>query len=277
MSKTMSQSGLKIFSEIIRRIFVIINLWIKWVELFIWGKNASITENMKKISPNEKYIEPLKLKFLQTFQEDSTHDWNSNIEEEIKDKEQLSELLKTQNNEFEKKWRARILIENTPRGNIIMFYDLYKQSFSYYCDQAIMPYDVMNAAAMKYVLTFHCRDFFVDSNILPVKQSSPLDDKQENVGNKIVSDSKVTAKYDKKAFAKFKTYNNATKKVGISPEDDKVINCFLHLGASRNWSPIQKKVKPNPLNGFKTDLVPGSNNNNKMSYLDYKNKHKKEQ
>ena len=277
MSKTMSQSGLKIFSESLQRIFIIINLCIKWFAEFVWGKSIPVTEHVKVLSPNEKYIEPLKLKFLQTFQEDSTHDWNSNIEEEIKDKEQLSELLKTQNNEFEKKWRARILIENTPRGNIIMFYDLYKQSFSYYCDQAIMPYDVMNAAAMKYVLTFHCRDFFVDSNILPVKQSSPLDEKQENVGNNIVSDSKVTAKYDKKAFAKFKTYNNATKKVGISPEDDKVINCFLHLGASRNWSPIQKKVKPNPLNGFKTDLVPGSNNNNKMSYLDYKNKHKKDQ
>lgn len=275
MQKPMSQSDLEIFSESIQRIFIIINLWIKWFAVFIWGKNASVAENVKVLSPNEKYIEPLKCKFLQTFQEE--HDWNSNIEYEIKDKDQLKELLKNPNNEFEKKWRARILIENTPRGNVIMFYDLYKQAFSYYCDQARMPYDVMNAAAMKYVLTFHCRDFFVDSNILPVKQSSPLDEKREDGGNKIVSDGNITAKYDKKAFAKFKTYNNATKKVGISPENDKVINCFLHLGASRNWSPIQKKVKPNPLNGFKTDLVPGSNNNNKMSYLDYKNKQKKEQ
>lgn len=273
----MSQSDLKIFSESLQRIFTIIHLFIKWLAMLIWGKKSSDSERVKVLSPNEKYIEPLKLKFLQTFQEDNTHDWNSNIEDEIKDKEQLSELLKNQNNELEKKWRTRILIENTPRGNVIMFYDLYKQAFSYYCDQARMPYDVMNAAAMKYVLTFHCRDFFVDSNVLPVKQSSPLDEKQEDGGNKIVSDSNVTAKYDKKAFAKFKTYNNATKKVGISPENDKVINCFLHLGASRNWSPIPKKVKPNPLNGFKTDLVPGSNNNNKMSYLDYKNKQKKEQ
>jgi hypothetical protein len=193
----------------------------------------------------------------------------------VKDKDQLSELLKDQNNELEKKWRTRILIENTPRGNVIMFYDLYKQGFSYYCDQAIMPYDIMNAVAMKYVLTFHCRDFFVDSSISP----SPVEEKREAEGNKIV-DSKnvnITAKLDKKAFVKFKSYNNATKKAGISPENDKVINCFSHLGASRNWSPVPKKAKPNPLNGFKTDLVPNNTNHNKMSYLDYKNKMKKDQ
>lgn len=249
-------------------------MWFKWIAKIIMGK-VTVTEKVKEVSPNEKYVEPLKIKFLQSFREDEEHDWNSNIEDSIKDKEQLSELLKDKNNELEKKWRTRILIENTPRGNVIMFYDLYKQGFSYYCDQAIMPYDIINAVAMKYVLTFHCRDFFVDSNIVPVSKSET----REAESNKIV-DSKnvnITAKYDKKAFAKFKTYNNATKKVGISTEKDKVINCFSHLGASRNWSPVPKKVKPNPLNGFKTDLIPGSNNNNKMSYLDYKNKLKKDQ
>jgi len=268
MLSAMSQSDLKIFFESIQRIFIIIHLWFKWFAELVCGKSIPVTENVKVLSPNEKYIEPLKLKFLQTVQEDDgdADIWNSNIEDEIKNKETLAELLKNPNNELEKKWRTRILIENTPRGNVIMFYDLYKQAFSYYCDQAIMPYDVMNAAAMKYVMTFHCRDFFVDSNILPAKPVIQSEKREE--------DSNVTAKYDKKAFAKFKTYNNATKKVGISPENDKVINCFLHLGASRNWSPISKKVKPNPLNGFKTDLVPSSNNNNKMSYLDYKNKNK---
>ena len=274
-SIAMSQSDLKIFAESLRRILIIVNLWIKWVARCIWGE---IKEPVKELSPNEKYINPIKTKFLQTFREEDSDsdsdniDWNSNIEDEIKDPSQLAELLKNPNNDLEKKWRSRILIENTPRGNVIMFYDLYKQAFSYYCDQARTPYDIMNAAAMKYVMTFHCRDFFVDSNLVPNQTSSPtsVDEKREDGGNKII-------KQDKQAFVKFKSYNNATKKVGISPEDDKKINCFLHLGASRNWSPVPKKIKPNPINGFNTDLVPGGTNNNKMSYLDYKNKMKKEQ
>jgi hypothetical protein len=246
-------------------------VWIQWISKLVGIQKKTVSEPKKASSPNEKYIESIKTKFLQTFQT-GEEDWNSNIEDVIKDKEKLAELLKTPNNELEKKWKTRILIETTPRGNVIVFYDLYKSAFSYYCDQAIMPYELMNAVAMKYVLTFHCRDFFVDSSILPAAKPVVLsNEKREETPNVT-----TVAKLDTQAFAKFKTYNNATKKAGISAENDKVINCFLYLGASRNWSPILKKGKVNPINGFKTDLVPGSNNKNKMSYLEYKNRYKKD-
>jgi hypothetical protein len=177
----------------------------------------------------------------------------------------MAKILTDPNNEFEKKWRSRVLIENTPRGNVIMFYDIYKRGFSYYCDNAVMPYDIMNAAAMKYVLTFHCRDFFVDSNILPQQPPTGEDTNKDKDTDK---DKKTkTISIDKQAFVKFKTYNTATKKAGVKPEDDKTINCFLHLGGVRNWTPILKKTIPNPLNGFQTDMIPGSK---KLSYLEYK-------
>jgi hypothetical protein len=272
----MTQSDLKTFSNSIQRIFLILNMWFKWIAKIIMGK-ITVTEKVKEVSPIEKYTEPLKIKFLESFREDEEHDWNSNIEDSIKDKELLSELLKDQNNELEKKWRTRILIENTPRGNVIMFYDLYKKGFSYYCDQAIMPYDIMNAAAMKYVVTFWCRDFFVDSNILPkpvvVEKKVIFEETREvDDGSKTkLQNSKIVRDKDKHAFAKFKSYNTATKKAGISKEDDKTINCFLHLGGVRNWSPVLKKVKPNPINGFQTDMVPGAGvANKKLSYLEYK-------
>jgi hypothetical protein len=75
---------------------------------------------------------------------------------------------------------------------------------------------------------------------------------------------------DKQPFAKFKTYNNSTKKNAISKEDDKIINRFLHLGQVRNWNIALKPPKPNPLNGFKTDMIPS---NIKLSYSDYKKLH----
>jgi hypothetical protein len=58
------------------------------------------------------------------------------------------------NTELEKMWRTRILFENTPRGNVIMFYDPYKLGFSFYCDQKIISYDILNAIATKYVRMF---------------------------------------------------------------------------------------------------------------------------
>lgn len=300
IASTMSQTDIYIFAESIRRIFLFIVTWFKFTKNFLLKKQLPVLTKVETVNPIQKYIEPLKTKFLQTFQEEeedilptrslrklsgaaliesSKYNWNSNVNEAMRDKEQFAELMRSPNNELERIWRTRVLIETTPRGNVIMFYDAYKRAFSYYCDQAVMPYEIMNAVAMKYVMTFHCRDFFMDSNVLPSSQKTPLpivSDKQEN-DNGISTSIQKTAKLDKTAFAKFKTYNNATKKVGISQEDDKTINCFLHLGASRNWCPIAKKVKPNPINGFKTDLVPGSNNNNKMSYLEFKNIQKKNQ
>jgi hypothetical protein len=209
----------------------------------------------------ETYAEKSKRAFLNTFEDGNETGWNSNVDDIINDATALSEMLKDTNNEIEKKWKRSVLIEYTPRGNVFMFYDIYKQAFSYYCDQAVMPYELLNAVAMKYVLTFHCRQFFVDSAILPKRCAEesesrpPLDQKQKNADSE-------------SHFAKFKSYNTSIKKVIVSKEDDKIINRFLHLGPVRNWSPVTKQVKFNPINGFKMEMV---SNSSKLSYLEYKN------
>ena len=84
-------------------------------------------------------------------------------------------------NYLEKKWKTRVLIEYTPRGNIIMYYNPYKMGFSYYCDSTGIPYPILNAVAMKFVIMFNCRDFFIDEcfiqnlkNECPLVYDSPL-------------------------------------------------------------------------------------------------------
>ena len=271
----MIQQQIHEFAPSIHRFVLRVLSVFHWIVHF-FGLNKQTTPQIENIvqSPKDKYIESYKTKFLATFREEEEEkedqdQWNSNIDDVMKDATALSEALNDVNNDYEKKWRTRVLIENTPRGNVIMFYDLYKRAFSYYCDQAVMPYDIMNAVAMKYVMVFNCRDLFIDSAVLPPSSQSsenktePANEKQEDTKTK-------TVKLDNKAFAKFKTYNNATKKVGILAKDDKTINCFLHLGGTRNWSPITKKTKPNPINGFKSDMMPGDNKMKKLSYLDYK-------
>ena len=251
------------FKETIRRIFLFFYAWI-----FAAYSPPRICEKPPSLSPKDEYIESHKKRFLATFAKNAEEtDWNSNIEPILSDATALSEIMKVPNNEVEKKWRTRVLIENTPRGNVIMFYDAYKRGFSYYCDNTVMPYDIMNAVAMKYVLTFFCRDFFVDSAVLPKKTE---DQPQKDTANEKTEEEKKTntVQTDKRAFVKFKTYNTATKKAGITEENDKVINCFMHFGASRNWSPITKTAKLNPINGFQTDMIPS---NRKLSYLEYKN------
>jgi hypothetical protein len=266
--KEMTKTNTTDFHPSIARFYLFFAALFQWFKIIIGIKSSSqsnpaIENNPTPISQKDTYIERNKSRFLLTYDVASQCDWNANIEPEIKDPAQMVKIFTDPNNELEKKWRTRVLIENTPRGNVIMFYDIYKRAFSYYCDNSVMPYEIMNVVAMKYVLTFHCRGFFIDDSVLPKKE------KREDDPAPLKNLNKNVVLQDKQAFVKYKTYNTATKKAGVSPIDDKIINCFLHLGGVRNWTPIPKKVKVNPLNGFQTDMIPGTNNN-KLSYLEYK-------
>lgn len=156
------------------------------------------------------YEERQKQRLLDTYE--SSNDFNENIDKCFYNQAELREVLIEENNGLEKTWKTRILFENTPRGNIIMFYDAFKQGFAYYCDQTSLPYHLLNAVAMKYVTTYRCRDFFVDNQETPENHPSPL---LEPVKTKEVVVKKEESVVPKKSapFAKFKSYNMVNSKL----------------------------------------------------------------
>lgn len=257
------------YEEIISRIIVFFAPLFQWLLKSMGFKYASPIEDepIKAIkTPVQMYAEKYNSAFMASFLDANSHDWNANVDAVIRDQKALTELLEDPNNEIEKKWKRSVLIEATPRGNVFMFYDAYKQAFSYYCDQSLMPYEIMNSVAMKYVLTFHCREFFVDSNVLKLRDTPTTPSETPPTENAPHQKPKKVELSN--SFAKFKSYNTSSKKVTLSKEDDKIINRFVHLGPVRNWTPGLKRQKENPLNGFKTDMGPS---NAKLSYQDYKN------
>jgi hypothetical protein len=105
-----------------------------------------------------------------TTKEDKTV--NENIEPCLYDKSWYKEKkLLIENNPHEMVWKKRIMLESTPLGNVIMHYDVYRNGFAYYSNNS-MKDSFLNALAMKYVLLFKCRDFFMDTKLSPVP--SPL-------------------------------------------------------------------------------------------------------
>lgn len=113
-----------------------------------------------------------KKKFLDLFENDSSF-VNSNIHPDIFIYEKYQQMLKDQNNFSEKQWKTRILIDNIDHKNVIMYYDLFKHSFSYFSDFQL-TYKSLNQIAMKYVRFFYCRDFFIDNTITPDNFHSPF-------------------------------------------------------------------------------------------------------
>jgi len=253
---------------------------------FFGGK--SITPPVALKSPMETYVECNLKRFLKTYE--STDKYNENIADGFYEKDRLKHMLVEANNPLEIEWKRRILYESTPRGNIMMHYDPYKLGFVYYSDTNIMNVSLLNAAAMKYCISYRCRDFFVDNGVTPENRHSALIPIHfiEPPAQKKGTDKLSTQPLDNSAFAKFKNYSKQTEKshpnnkkvTVISPTDmspkDVCKNRFIYMGKMSNKSLLQPiKKYTNTINGFKSqhlDNLKGETllQERVLSYKDFK-------
>ena len=254
-----------------------IRLWFGLNQLIIGKKNEPNTPPIKQKTEEELYVEKKTGAFLRTFTpeeiQDNRTNYNSNIPDFFYNTKEYQAMLVDPNNSIEKTWKCRIMIENTPRGNICMYYDAYKQGFSYYSDQNGIPYTILNACVMKYVILYRCRDLYMDEITLPNNEFSPLykvqqEDERAEIQAKIEKKKQLvstvptsTKNYKKKLllvnetadpFAKLKNY-----RVGEGPNDKKPVNVdmiqenkkdyeknkILYLGKVVNFMFIQKAPK----------------------------------
>ena len=209
-------------------------------------------------------------------------DFNSNIEPEFYNKKQLDEILRIENNTLESTWKTRNLFINTPKGNIIMYYDPYKLAFSYYSDTSSMNYKLLNAVAMKYVYSFYCKDLFIDNEITSESESKLIDilfkEKSTKKEDKKEDKSKVKISLDNAPFAKLKKYTKPTKdNKDSAKEKDYMRNKFVRVGKISDFSMIKKAPKVFHMNGFQTTMFGNLETETLlqkqvMSYKDFKNR-----
>ena len=114
------------------------------------------------------------------FYNTETPDENSNIDPVLYDFDKRKEIFASVDNEMEKQWKSRILIENTPRGNVMMYFNPYLLSYHYYSDEQIIPYKILEQVATKYVVMFRCKDFFIDVEKRPRNQILDVLQKEED-------------------------------------------------------------------------------------------------
>lgn len=171
-------------------------------------------------SLSDDYIKLQTSKFLKSYANPNTETFSMNIEKCFYDPKLHALAIEDADNELEKTWKRRIMFETTPRGNIVMHYDAYKQGFVYYGDNSNIPYYVINAAVMKYVLMFRCRDFFIDDKITPETMHSPLLDIHNKPDTPPETDTTTTdvkpsetPALKSSAFAKLKSYNTVSGKL----------------------------------------------------------------
>jgi len=158
-----------------------------------------------------------------------------------------------------------IVMEKTPVGNAIMFYNNSKSSFEYYSDSTL-PYRYLEVVARKYILTYKCKQIFVDmeeeikeaEKKLEEKKKKEEEEKQKEQEEKDSGKSStMTEKPAKNVFAKFKNYNkdNSIKVAAVpmdrpatakqtKPQEEKVIkeraNRYSFEGKLANFNFLKK-------------------------------------
>jgi hypothetical protein len=242
----------------------------------IW-KPADIAPTI--MDESEKYVQKQTKLFLEKVSENQKdkEKGNQNIDPICYSLTEFQESILPENNTLEQEWKRRILVEYTPRGNVIMYYDIFKHAFAYASDNYI-PYNVLNACAMKYVVTFRCIDFFVDSMILPDEIISPFSLLQNEAEIKKKEDAETKKKdlgisFTDAPFAKLKNYSSQKEKESESDKPKskagdmvKYSNNFRNLGKISNISFLLKPKKNHPI----TSNSIGNSILSSFDYLSYK-------
>jgi len=122
-----------------------------------------------------------------------------------------------------KKFKKNYVIEHTPLGNVLMFYNHDKLAFEYYSDLTI-PYRYLETVTRKYALTYNYRPLYIDMEEELKEYEKKMEEKElrEKEENDKLSNSKSNANINSKpkdVFAKFKSYNKeaGTGRVNTAP------------------------------------------------------------
>jgi hypothetical protein len=114
--------------------------------------------------------------------------------------------------------KNKIVIENTPKGNVLIFYSSEDEVFNYYSDTKDIPYHYLETIARKYVIQFNCKKIYINM-IDYMKTSDQLENKYKQNKNPLFVDYKF---YNK---SQSRGNKNDTKKYIVKEKSNRYSYC----------------------------------------------------
>ena len=160
-------------------------------------------------------------------------------EEEVYENKYYDKFDELNSDELEEQYvkdlKNNIIFENTPKGNVLMYYDFETESFIYHCDTKDISYLYLETVARKYAIQNNCKKIVVD-----IKRELEEAKKEKPKINEIKKD-----KGDK-LFASFKSYNR--KGSGGAKKTNKTFilrqnaNRYSYKGKIKDYKYLQTDV-----------------------------------
>ena len=155
-----------------------------WVCLYVLENKRNISNYEEEKDVNEKVKENENKKEVEVYEE--------------KYLKKVRNIKGDKNKEFnERDLSLSFVMEKTPLGNVLMFYNKQKECFDYYSDSS-MPYRYLEVVSRKYVLMNDCVSLYVDMED-ELRLYEEKEKKKDRDNGKLVP--------VKNVFAKFKSYN----------------------------------------------------------------------
>jgi hypothetical protein len=199
-------------------------------EIFI-TLNNNYKEKMNSVNMRLKEIENILKKddSAKLLKEELVEEYNTLIDEleqqqkEFKEKAEFEARKMIIDNKLNR-LKDCFVMEKTPLGNVLMFYNHSRDAFEFYSDNTI-PYRYLETVGRKYVKIFNCRPIFVDmeEELRICEERIEKEEKEkEKEALKLLDSIHQQVKpieQKKSVFAKFKSYNKeaGTGRVNTCP------------------------------------------------------------
>lgn len=167
--------------------------------------------------------------------------YKEEVKQKSANKKELSE-------ERKKSLKNSFVFENTPVGNVLMFYDSERETFRFYSDHTV-PYRYLEVVSRKYVLVNDCLPLYVNMED-ELKEAEKRRDIKKELKEKIKNEKKVDAVEEKRGvFAKLKKYNRSESKSQIIQ------------GSKKSAIPNQYRMNSQQVNISNEDIIVKENSN----------------
>lgn len=167
--------------------------------------------------------------------------------------------------EFVKDLTLNVIREETPKGEILMYYTHETESFIYYSKTKEIPYKYLETLARKYVIIYDCKKLYVDIRKEYEKGLNKYKEMKENKNPDGVTGGTAggtggSEKKKKQLFVSFKTYNRKGE-VNIKQKDKIYIlreksNRYSYRGKIEEYKEEHKEEHNEDDNGgIENDIV----------------------
>ena len=111
--------------------------------------------------------------------------------------------------DFVKDLTLNVIREETPKGEVLMYYSHEYESFVYYAKTKEIPYKYLETLARRYVIIYDCKKLYIDIRKEYEKGLNKYKELKENKTSESLVSGQVEKNENKKKqlFASFKTYN----------------------------------------------------------------------